>query len=89
MRTQSLVLVLVPTRPDQLRDYLRRQIEVIRDELNFAFQGATTVIATASLPAAGSAQDGRVVIEDVGAGDRNLILYAGGQRFRIDGGAAF
>jgi hypothetical protein len=29
------------------------------------------------------------VIEDAGAGDRNLIVYAGGQRFRIDGGAAF
>jgi hypothetical protein len=47
------------------------------------------VIATASLPAAGSTQDGRLVIEDNGAGDRNLIVYAGGQRFRIDGGAAF
>lgn len=47
------------------------------------------VIATASLPAAGAVQDGRIVIEDVAAGDRNLIIYAGGQRFRIDGGAAF
>jgi PIN domain nuclease of toxin-antitoxin system len=47
------------------------------------------VIATASLPAAGEDQDGRLVIEDAGAGDRNLIVYAGGQRFRIDGGAAF
>lgn len=45
------------------------------------------VIATASLPAAGTAQNGRLVIEDNGAGDRNLIIYAGGQRFRIDGGA--
>jgi hypothetical protein len=33
--------------------------------------------------------DGSVLIEDNGAGDRNLIIYAGGQRFRIDGGAAF
>lgn len=48
-----------------------------------------TVIATGSLPAAGAAQDGKIIIEDAGAGDRNLIVYAGGQRFRIDGGAAF
>lgn len=47
------------------------------------------VIATASLPAAGAALDGTVIIEDAGAGDRNLIIYAGGQRFRIDGGTAF
>lgn len=47
------------------------------------------VIATASLPAAAAAQDGRIVIEDNGAGDRNLVVYAGGQRFRIDGGVAF
>jgi hypothetical protein len=45
------------------------------------------VIATASLPAAAAAQDGRILIEDNGVGDRNLIIYAGGQRFRIDGGA--
>lgn len=47
------------------------------------------VIATASLPAAGAGENGRIVIEDAGAGDRNLIIYAGGERFRIDGGAAF
>lgn len=47
------------------------------------------VIATASLPAAATAQNGRAVIEDAGAGNRNLILYAGGERFRIDGGATF
>lgn len=46
-------------------------------------------LAPGSLPAAGAAQDGRVIIEDNGAGDRNLIIYSGGQRFRIDGGAAF
>ena len=45
------------------------------------------VMATASLPAAGSAQNGRVIIEDAAVGDRNLIIYAGGERFRIDGGA--
>lgn len=47
------------------------------------------VIATASLPAAGTANDGQAVIEDAGAGDRNLIVYAGGERFRIDGGSTF
>lgn len=47
------------------------------------------VLSTASLPAAGAASDGLIIIEDVAAGDRNLIIYAGGQRFRIDGGAAF
>jgi hypothetical protein len=47
------------------------------------------VIATGSLPAAAAAEDGRAVIEDNGSGDRNLIIYAGGQRFRIDGGSAF
>lgn len=46
------------------------------------------VIATASLPAAGVNENGRIVIEDAGAGNRNLMLYAGGERFRIDGGAA-
>jgi hypothetical protein len=50
---------------------------------------AHSVVATASLPAAAAAQNGRIIIEDAGAGDRNLIVYAGGQRFRIDGGAAF
>lgn len=47
------------------------------------------VVATASLPAAGASMNGVVLIEDNGTGDRNLIIYAGGQRFRIDGGAAF
>ena len=48
-----------------------------------------SVIATGSLPAAGAAQDGLIIIEDAGAGNRNLIIYGGGERFRIDGGAAF
>jgi hypothetical protein len=47
------------------------------------------VAATASLPAAASSMDGGILIEDAGAGDRNIILYAGGERFRIDGGAPF
>lgn len=49
----------------------------------------TEVFATGALPAAGAANDGRMVLENVGVGDRNLIIYANGQRFRIDGGAAF
>jgi hypothetical protein len=49
----------------------------------------TRIVATASLPAAAAAMDGHVLIEDAAVGDRNLIIYAGGQRFRIDGGAAF
>jgi hypothetical protein len=52
-------------------------------------RSANTIVATASLPAAGAAQDGKMIIENAGAGDRNLILYAGGQRFRIDGGSTF
>ena len=55
---------------------------------NHSHQGIVRV-ATVDLPAGGASQDGRIVIEDAGAGDRNLIIYAGGQRFRIDGGAAF
>lgn len=60
--------------------------------VNGAWQGirpVLRVVATASLPAAAAAMNGTVLIEDVGAGDRNLIVYAGGERFRIDGGAAF
>jgi hypothetical protein len=45
------------------------------------------IVLTANLPAAGASRDGLQLIEDGGAGDRNLIIYAGGQRFRIDGGA--
>lgn len=46
-------------------------------------------ITTASLPAAGAAMDGRIVLEDGGAGDGNLIIYVAGQRYRINGGTAF
>jgi hypothetical protein len=46
------------------------------------------VVATASLPDAATAEDGRLLIEDAGTGNRNLVFYAGGERFRIDGGAA-
>lgn len=47
------------------------------------------VVLTASLPAAGTANDKKIIIEDGGAGNGNLIIYVGGQRFRIDGGAPF
>jgi hypothetical protein len=47
------------------------------------------VVPTANLPAAAAAQNGRVLVEDGGNNNRNLVLYAGGQRFRIDGGAPF
>lgn len=47
------------------------------------------IVATGNLPAAGAIEDGSILIEDNGAGDRNVIIYAGGQRFRLDGGAAF
>ena len=47
------------------------------------------VVAAGSLPVGSAALDAQIAIEDNGAGDRNLILYAGSQRFRIDGGAPF
>ncbi len=47
------------------------------------------IVATASLPASTTLQSGTVLIEDAGAGDRNLIIYASTERFRIDGGAPF
>lgn len=65
-----------------------RDVHIGRD-LRVAGRTHVSVVATASLPAAGAAEDGRVLIEDAAAGDRNLIIYAGGQRFRIDGGVAF
>ena len=46
------------------------------------------VFATASLPIGDTSMDGTILIEDAGVGDRNFIIYAGGQRFRIDGGGA-
>lgn len=65
-----------------------RDVHIARD-LKVAGRTHVSVVATASLPAAGAAEDGRVLIEDAAAGDRNFIIYAGGQRFRIDGGVAF
>ena len=45
------------------------------------------VVLTADLPSAGASVDGLILIEDAGAGDVNLIIYARGERHRIDGGA--
>lgn len=45
------------------------------------------VVPRASLPSAASAADNLVAIDDNGSGDRNLMVYAKGQRFRIDGGS--
>lgn len=54
------------------------------------WSGNALVYATASLPAANTASiQGQLVIEDGGAGNRNLIIYYGNERFRIDGGTAF
>ena len=47
------------------------------------------VVPTASLPGPGTSMNGRVLIENYGAGDKNLILYAGNKRYRINGGAPF
>lgn len=55
----------------------------------YQWQVYTKVVATASLPTAASSMDGTLIIEDGGPGDRNLVIYAGGQRFRIDGGSSF
>lgn len=45
------------------------------------------IVATASLPAAGASMNGTILIEDGGAGNQNLIIYANAERYRIDGGA--
>jgi hypothetical protein len=45
------------------------------------------VVATASLPAAGATEDGRLLIEDAG-GVGNLIFYVDGARYRVAGTAA-
>ena len=60
----------------------------------YAFTGRDglrhSIVATADLAAAATSNiSGTIVIEDGGVGNRNLVIYAGGERFRIDGGAAF
>jgi len=47
------------------------------------------IVAQANLPAAGASNNGLILIEDPGAGSCNVVIYARGQRFRINGGAAF
>lgn len=54
---------------------------------NLAFAKQLPLVARADLAAAASAMDGQIVIDDNGAGDRNLVFYSGGQRFRVDGGS--
>ncbi|NKE69904.1 hypothetical protein [Candidatus Manganitrophus noduliformans] len=68
---------------------LRLEIEKTTGRVKIQNKLHIPVVATGSLPAAGAAEDGSVLIEDAGAGDRNIIFYAGGQRFRIDGGSPF
>ena len=47
------------------------------------------VVLTADLPAPSPTLDGMVVVENAGGATRNLIFYAGGNRYRIAGGTAF
>jgi hypothetical protein len=47
------------------------------------------VVPTSKLPPGDPTNDGKILIEDAGNGGRNLVIYAGGQRFRIDGGEPF
>lgn len=46
-------------------------------------------VLTASLPAGSASEDGRILIENAGGSNRNIIIYDGGLRFRILGGVAF
>jgi len=82
LETEDDVLQLVRSR---LEDYG----PAVRELQGRVSRGIHEVVATADLPAAAAENDGRVVVEDAGAGDRNLVIYGGGERFRIDGGAGF
>jgi len=93
----SLASGTVNTRLKTLQDYLNAALDwdgsslLILKGTRVKLQASTSrfhtaVVATASLPAAGSAEDGSLLIEDAGAGNRNIIIYAGAERFRIDGG---
>lgn len=57
--------------------------------INLLIASAPEVLASGSLPAAGAANNGRVIVEDGGAGNGNLVIYVGNQRFRLDGGSPF
>ena len=43
------------------------------------------IVPTRSIPAATPRNEGTILIEDAGQGVRNLVIYSGGQRFRIPG----
>ena len=60
---------------------------VTNGSIFYSQNGTIPIFLRANLPAAAASLDGLVVIDDNGTGDRNLVVYAGGQRFRIDGGA--
>jgi hypothetical protein len=47
------------------------------------------VVLTTNLPAASALLDGLVLVENAGGSNRNIVFYAGGNRYRISGGAAF
>lgn len=66
---------------------LRPMLDEHGAAINLLIVSAPEVVASGSLPAAGTANDGRVIIENGGAGNGNLVIYVGGQRFRLDGGA--
>jgi Pectate lyase superfamily protein len=83
---QNVRLINVSTNPNGGGDIVDNATGTLYVNVN----GRTRhpVVPTASLPAAGVLEDGRILIEDGGAGNRNLVFYAGGQRFRVDGGAS-
>ena len=70
----------LPTSFGTLLPILRQHAHVI----NLLVLGAE-VINTSSLPAAGAANDGRIVIENAGGAVRNLIIYSSGVRTRYTG----
>lgn len=56
-------------------------------DIDISASAKIPIVATSDLPAASTAMNGTILIEDNGTGNRNIIIYAGSQRFRIDGGA--
>lgn len=46
-------------------------------------RSAHTVVDTADLPAAATAQDGKMVIENSGAGTASAVFYKGGKRWKV------
>ncbi len=59
----------------------------IGTDTNRVSMNSIPLVQRANLATAAAGMGSVVVIDDNGSGDRNLVLYAGGQRFRIDGGA--